>query len=122
MDRVVVTVVHIDIATGHARVLHELLADRRAIRPVYRRPRPDRSCHCDLSPAALHCLRLFYDGIHQFLLWDLATKANSRYQRRSKRLRSTIATEFIKTMKTKSTMIAADVRSMKARSGLSAQR
>jgi hypothetical protein len=34
-DGVVVTVVDIDIAAGHARVLHELLADRPAILPVY---------------------------------------------------------------------------------------
>jgi hypothetical protein len=70
MDRALVTVVDIDIATGHTCVLHELLADRRAILPVYRGPGTGRSADRGSGSAALRNLRLFYDGIHRILLWD----------------------------------------------------
>src|SRR5690606_5769587 len=113
-DRLLVAVEDIHVAHAHLRLRHEGAAHRGVIgAAVHHRvafPNPGRGPGHVFYVVRGHCS-------HGVLL-----SVSARYQRRSRRLRSHTAAVFITIKKASSTMMAAEVFSTKARSGLSDQR
>src|SRR5690606_33350585 len=113
-DRLLVAVEDIHVAHAHLRFRHEGAAHGGVIgAAVHHRipfPNPGRGPGHVFYVVRGHCS-------HGVLL-----SVSARYQRRSRRLRSHTAAVFITIKKASSTMMAAEVFSTKARSGLSDQR
>ena len=126
LDRVLVTVVDVHVARRHDRIVDRHRADgrrhrlRREVQAAGWRWLGFTLIPASVSGAgaALSVLVFSHGVVHYEPLDERA----GAYQRRSKRLRSRTASPFITIRNASSTMIAPDVRSTKARSGMSDHR